>query len=157
MWQGTLGDLGIEDLGDPAIRLDVNLGSSPVASGFRLQGAVRGSLELTCDRCLDALALSVSGTVDFLIASEAGTAEIAASGPTIVLAPSADSLDLVEQLRDALYLELPQKALCREDCKGLCPDCGQNWNHAECSCAGNTADPRWAPLQAIKEKLEQVP
>jgi len=49
---------------------------------------------------------------------------------------------------------LPLKAICREDCKGLCPHCGKNLNQEQCNCAEPMEDPRWSALKEIKDKLQ---
>lgn len=59
------------------------------------------------------------------------------------------SLELEELLRDDIFLELPVKLLCREDCRGLCQRCGKNLNDGECGCNKNEPDPRLAALKAL--------
>ena len=54
---------------------------------------------------------------------------------------------VVEQVE----LSLPMKPLCREDCAGLCAQCGQDWNEGRCSCVQVRVDPRWAALAMLKE------
>ena len=61
-----------------------------------------------------------------------------------------EMLDLQPLVRDALLLELPLAPLCREDCKGLCPNCGADLNDGPCSCDRTLADPRWAALEPLK-------
>ena len=53
-------------------------------------------------------------------------------------------------MREQLYLALPMKPLCREDCKGLCPNCGTNWNRGTCDCKQGWEDPRLAALNKLK-------
>ena len=52
-------------------------------------------------------------------------------------------------MRDAIVLELPMAPLCREDCRGLCPQCGADRNEAECGCVA-PRDPRWANLDVLR-------
>lgn len=65
-----------------------------------------------------------------------------------------ETLDLTEDLREELLLELPGYPLCRPDCKGLCPQCGRNLNEGDCGCpppeteAGSDA---WAALDGWTE------
>lgn len=59
-------------------------------------------------------------------------------------------LDLGGILREQILLALPMDALCREDCKGLCPVCGKDLNQAACGCEQKPADPRWAALKNVK-------
>jgi len=57
-------------------------------------------------------------------------------------------------LREQVLLAVPLKAICRQDCKGLCSQCGANLNAAQCSCAEPVEDPRWAALKEIRSKLD---
>ncbi len=61
-----------------------------------------------------------------------------------------DTIDLTENIREAIIVGLPVKPLCREDCKGLCPSCGTNWNSASCGCSKKKMDIRWADLNKLK-------
>ncbi len=61
-------------------------------------------------------------------------------------------LNLAPAVRENLLLALPLKEVCREDCKGLCPTCGQNLNEQPCECRPSVVDPRWARLQELKLK-----
>ncbi len=60
-----------------------------------------------------------------------------------------DEIDLAPLAEQFFYLALPIRFLCREDCKGLCPNCGQNLNEAACSCDNEEIDPRLAALKAF--------
>ena len=58
-------------------------------------------------------------------------------------------LPLDELVRDDILLELPYKSLCREDCRGLCPQCGRNLNDGLCGCSTKTEDPCLAILKQL--------
>ena len=60
-----------------------------------------------------------------------------------------DVLDVIELLREQFYLALPMKPLHREDCKGLCANCGTNLNDKTCNCEVRWEDPRLAGLKAL--------
>ena len=60
-----------------------------------------------------------------------------------------DAIDLADLLREQFYLALPMKPLCRQDCKGLCPQCGTNLNTDTCQCQVRWEDPRLAGLKAL--------
>ena len=64
-------------------------------------------------------------------------------------------LDVDELLRELFEMNFPQKILCREDCRGLCPRCGADLNTAPCTCSGTTPDPRLASLGALLERLRK--
>ena len=62
-----------------------------------------------------------------------------------------DVLDLRGWVRDALALALPARVLCRDDCAGLCPVCGENLNRAGPEHAHEREpDPRWAKLRELR-------
>ncbi|MDC0708996.1 DUF177 domain-containing protein [Stigmatella sp. ncwal1] len=60
------------------------------------------------------------------------------------------TIDLDPIVREQVLLALPMNAVCREDCKGLCAQCGQNLNEKLCGCQPKVVDPRLAPLMNIK-------
>lgn len=60
------------------------------------------------------------------------------------------TIDLDPIVREQVLLALPMNAVCREDCKGLCAQCGQNLNEKQCGCETKVTDPRLAPLMNIK-------
>ena len=57
--------------------------------------------------------------------------------------------DLGPLIRELSYLNLPMKPICREDCQGLCFECGQNLNLADCGCEADDIDPRLAALEQL--------
>jgi uncharacterized protein len=125
---------------------------------FRLVGQVRAELELSCGRCLEPFRLPVDASFDvrFLPATE-----VAAEGEREVAEEDLDTsyyengqIDLNELVREQFYLALPMKPLCREDCRGLCPQCGTNLNSGTCDCAPGWTDPRLAPLEELKKHLK---
>jgi uncharacterized protein len=59
------------------------------------------------------------------------------------------SIDLTEAIRQYALLTVPMKALCKQDCAGLCPRCGQNLNQGKCDCPAEETDPRWARLNEL--------
>ena len=64
-----------------------------------------------------------------------------------------DRLDLAAWARDALALALPSQILCRPDCAGLCPVCGEDLNREPHAHDEATADPRWAALEGLRDRL----
>jgi len=65
----------------------------------------------------------------------------------------ADKIDLTPDVRDYAILAIPMKKLCREDCKGLCMNCGKNLNLGSCNCKKEAVDSRWLPLQKLKNNV----
>lgn len=60
------------------------------------------------------------------------------------------TIDLDPIVREQVLLALPVAVVCKDDCKGLCPRCGQDLNEAECGCERKVVDPRLAVLKSIK-------
>lgn len=61
-----------------------------------------------------------------------------------------EEIDLSPLVQEQLILALPTRPLCREGCKGLCPQCGVNLNVQTCACTSATGDPRLAVLRNLK-------
>jgi uncharacterized protein len=66
-----------------------------------------------------------------------------------------DHLDLEPTLRDAVVLDLPASPLCREDCEGLCPECGARLEDVEPGHSHEQTDPRWAALAQLSSATQQ--
>jgi uncharacterized protein len=58
-------------------------------------------------------------------------------------------LDVTELARQQLVVNIPMASVCRPDCRGICPHCGQNLNDARCDCPSPPADTRWERLQDL--------
>jgi DUF177 domain-containing protein len=121
---------------------------------FRLAGTVRTRLELACSRCLDPFTLPIDSAFDVqYLPAEAESANEDREVSEDDLDASVyrdEQIDLDELLREQFYLALPMKPLCREDCAGLCPQCGTNRNTGTCACVSQWEDPRLAPLKRLK-------
>lgn len=63
-----------------------------------------------------------------------------------------DVINITEPLRESLLLAEPIQALCKEDCRGLCPVCGADLNDGDCGCDRFTVDPRLAALKRLIKK-----
>ena len=99
-----------------------------------------GRLEVT--RC----ATPVSGELTIAVNERFGDAPIAEDELYPI---TDDTIDLGLLVRDAIVLELPMAPLCREDCRGLCPQCGADRNEGDCACVA-PKDPRWANLDVLR-------
>ena len=64
-------------------------------------------------------------------------------------------LRLEDVVREQVLLTLPGRTLCKEDCKGLCAQCGQNLNEGSCGCHSEVRDPRWSALAGLATTLKQ--
>ena len=117
-------------------------------------GSARARLLGECDRCLGPAELDLEGQAEALFAPEGSEFEADDGDDGVETYPIRDeSLDLTEPVRSAVAVEIPFKVLCREDCKGLCPVCGQNLNEGDCGCAERLAqepDPM-NPFSVLKD------
>jgi uncharacterized protein len=60
-----------------------------------------------------------------------------------------EAVDMDELVGEQLLLALPSRILCSEDCKGLCPECGNDRNLKDCNCGSEEVDPRWGALKEL--------
>jgi uncharacterized protein len=125
--------------------------------GFLLNARLGYTQTLECPRCLGPSLHEVEAEIKLRIQPKSKE-------------PNVDELELEESDLAALYLEgetletdsilteqiqlnVPMRQLCRQDCAGLCPQCGIDRNIESCGCE-EVGDPRWAALTALRERLE---
>lgn len=125
---------------------------------IRLIGKVVAQLEFSCARCLEPVAHKVDRSFDLIYRPQGvdrRADEVAISeAETEIGYYQGEGLLLEDALREQVLLATPVRALCREDCKGLCPQCGRNLNAETCDCEQRLNDPRWDALNDIKKKLQ---
>ncbi len=165
-WQPGTIDLGPDAKQSAPLKADVqasvveeNRGHKVNIEDIRLVGEFSTKLELPCARCLDPVYEDVEKKFDLLYrpqGADAGKEEISlAKEDADIGYYQGDGLLLEDVLREQLLLAVPLKLVCREDCKGLCPSCGQNLNQGECGCTRSDPDPRWHALGDLRNKLGQ--
>lgn len=99
----------------------------------------RATLQLVCGRCLEAFYSDFTFAVDEEMPYE-----------MVKGAPGHETLDVSRLAQESIFLELPISPVCRADCGGLCPHCGNNRNQKPCTCASEVDNPlaialeRWA-------------
>jgi len=134
-------------------------GKKGVLADIRLVGEVAARLEMKCARCLEPIEREVAASFDLLyrpLGSDSGVDEREVGvAEAEVGYYSGEGLLLEDVLREQVLLGLPLKAVCREECKGLCPRCGRNLNVEACACTTPEPDGRWSALKDLKEKLKK--
>lgn len=130
--------------------------SGPVKAGLvvnntgatlAVEGEVSGRLNLTCGRCLEFFEYFFEVPIE-----ETYTPAPASEGDRGEAVPfTGDVLDITPEVVKSIILALPMKAVCREECPGLCPKCGHNLNEGRCGCGNEEFDPR---LSALKDLLK---
>lgn len=110
---------------------------------------------LTCARCLEDFDQPLSLAIDeeFVPAQDPLTGAAVEADPDDFRIDEHNQLDLSEAVRQYEEAALPLQPICREQCAGLCPVCGQNLNERRCECAQPEADSAWAGLSALSERL----
>lgn len=99
-----------------------------------INGKLRTKADLVCSRCLKEFEQNLRND-DF-------TLDVDVSGQ--------DEVDITDNIREEIVVLLPIKPLCKKDCKGLCPRCGQDLNKKQCSCKPAKEDIRWKGLGKLK-------
>lgn len=133
-------------------------GKHKTVKDIRVAGDFSVRVEVPCARCLDAVVQELKRKFELLYRPrgiDAGKEELSITAADAEIGYyQGDGLLLEDVLREQVLLALPLKAICREDCKGLCPHCGKNLNAESCSCAEPQEDARWAALKDIRNKLD---
>ncbi|GAA1758029.1 YceD family protein [Luedemannella helvata] len=142
-------DLGLELIGVPAgADLSLRLQMTSVSEGVYVSGQVTGPLVGECGRCLR----EINDTLDVTIAELYAYAHSTTDETTDedeVGRMQGDLIDLEPAVRDAVVLALPANPLCREDCPGLCSECGEPWDNLPADHSHQAVDPRWAKLNDL--------
>jgi uncharacterized protein len=121
-----------------------------------VSGRISGEAEINCTRCLSPTKtpLDFEFKASFVTAenyTQDEEAELRADDLDVDIFEG-DKIDLTDLAREQILLNLPTHFFCREDCKGLCPDCGVNHNNESCGCEKTEIDPRWAALKNLKNE-----
>lgn len=149
-------DLGLALIAVPNgadLALDLRLES--VSEGVLVSGSVTAEAVGECGRCLRPIGDRLTVTLQELYAYENSATDETAEEDEVGRLRG-DLLDLEPALRDAVVLALPSHPLCREDCPGLCPECGAHWDDLPADHSHQQADPRWAALTALTEHTRTV-
>ncbi len=132
-------------------------GKHQIIKDIRIKGSLATSLEISCARCLDPVTQKLTREFDLLyrpLGADSGRDEMSVTDAEAEISYyEGDGVALEDVLREQVLLAVPVKVICRENCKGLCPHCGKNWNQEECLCAAEQEQPRWAALKEIRGKL----
>jgi len=118
-----------------------------------VNGHIDTRAQVECDRCLKPVELpvNVDFTLEYISGSEYESSQTAAltEDEMSVSVFEGGAIDVEEIVKEQVLLAVPTRMLCREDCKGICPDCGIDRNTGECDCITNEIDPRWAALKNL--------
>ena len=118
-------------------------------------GHLETVLKTTCARCLDQALAPVAADFSYTLLPATGTGqdEVELQPDDLEIAYyNGEIIDLAPLVAEQVLLQIPMKVLCRESCRGLCPQCGTNFNLGDCECRQDFVDPRWAVLENIRKR-----
>ncbi|CUU46477.1 YceD family protein [Clostridium beijerinckii] len=113
-----------------------------------LNAKIKTDLEMICSRCLDTFIYPI----DIDIEERFTTNRDSDDDEAIVVMD--DVLDITEIVESSIISTLPIKRVCKNDCKGLCQECGCNLNHNSCSCQKEDVDIRFEALKGLFDNKE---
>ncbi|SKC87144.1 YceD family protein [Maledivibacter halophilus] len=114
-----------------------------------IDASFSGKAVFQCSRCLKEFKSNISDNIEFYIPISENKVE----DDSYI---NGHLLNLKMVIEEALAFSLPMKVLCSEECKGLCPNCGQNLNIDECNCDIDDIDPRLEKLKHFFNEDEEV-
>ena len=162
--EGAL-DPGVIDFGSEGVRqigpLTWTATAERAGEEIRIAGSLSGTMESNCSRCLEPARYDIQKTFDLFflerdedLFDEDQDVELTEEDTRTAFF-SGTQLAIGDVLREQVMLALPMKALCKVDCKGLCPVCGTNRNLNTCNCSDESFSPHMEKLLEIKRKLEE--
>lgn len=140
-------DLSQEEVGfefpfQQPVRLEGEV--SDDAGAITLSATVYAHVTTRCARCGKPVEYDKETDVEFLLVKELEGDDEDRDDLYLV---ESDAVELNDILIPELILDMEMAVLCDEDCKGLCPKCGQDLNRGQCGCVTKEIDPRLAVLQ----------
>ncbi len=140
---------GLELIGvPPGAELSLNLRLESVSEGVLVSGTVSGPLSGECGRCLRPISAMVDVSIQELYAYPDSVTDVTSDDDEVGRLMD-DLIDLEPVLRDTVVLSLPNNPLCRQDCPGLCPECGVPRDELPADHGHGQMDPRWAVLSQL--------
>lgn len=111
---------------------------------FTVTGYVDVTLQMVCDRCMRTFEYPLHAMLD----DQFSNSEQELLEDEDIKRVTKSSIDLSDSILESIAMAMPMKALCEDDCKGMCLKCGANLNENTCKCDRADIDPR---LEALKD------
>lgn len=150
-----IGPLGVSGLAE---LIEEHRGPREVVPDIRLRAKYQGKVQVACARCLEPVEHALQGDFDLIfrpLGVDRGASEHSiTTDETEIGYYEKSGLVLEDVVREQVLLSLPARTLCRQDCKGLCPRCGQNLNSEVCACDAAPVDPRWTALSDLSSRMK---
>jgi uncharacterized protein len=137
--------------------VDIKLRIISAEKQYIIRGQITTTASAQCVKCLTQFKLTV--------AEEVGWAVQIVDDPKIItreeesedfwfIEKGCVELNIADRVRETVLIGLLQDPVCREDCRGLCAQCGANLNRDPCGCKTKEIDSQWGPLKELLEKKE---
>jgi uncharacterized protein len=122
-----------------------------------VKGPVSTTSRLVCSRCLEEFEQPIADILYMVFTPRNQAVEMDdGMGSMNEEYYDGEEIDIWPILKENLLLSLPIKPVCRDDCRGLCAQCGLNLNIGECGCLVSTGHPGMARLKQLKGKLKEM-
>ena len=134
--------------------LEVHIEIYKTGGKYVLEGDLKGGLQVRCDRCLEIYHSDLESRFRLFLmpappGSDESELELSEEDLSVDFIVE-DEIEMDEFVREQVYLSLPMKTLCKEDCSGLCPICGANLNMGPCECRPEKGHPGFRTLKNTK-------
>lgn len=139
------GAVHAEDVELSKLRGALRLSRTP--QGLVLQGVLRAQLSVQCVRCLTPCEVEIGVPFEELFILPSNPE--AHDPQNLYVIDEGGFIDLAPIVREEAIVSVPLQVFCRPDCKGLCPQCGNNWNAGPCDCSPDEVNPRLAALLGL--------
>ncbi len=120
----------------------------------KVEGSVKLVFDTRCDRCLSEVSTTLNLVFDRVVTSPEVTTEDEEDDDMSYM--EGYHLNVETFVYNEILVNWPMKILCKSDCKGTCPVCGQNLNMGECDCDSFVPDPRMAVIKDIFNANKEV-
>ncbi|MBC8346630.1 MAG: DUF177 domain-containing protein [Candidatus Marinimicrobia bacterium] len=141
--------LNLDDIQVAGDTLSCTLSSEYAPNGYRVHGLLSVIFIEKCDRCLAKIEEKHESSINIILTDNDELLDNK-NIDVIHFSNSEEFIDLSPIIHDLILLEEPLKRLCNESCRGLCPNCGNDLNESQCSCAPKGEDSRWGQLKELK-------
>lgn len=119
-----------------------------------VEGTEEITLRMECDRCLEPVPVTLKLAFSREVTSQDTADSTQLEENENIL--EGGQLNIETLINNEILMNLPDKVLCRPDCKGICKQCGQNLNEGECGCDDFVPDPRMAAIKDIFNAKREV-
>ena len=119
--------------------IECTVSCDKTSTGYRIYGNIVCNNKFSCDRCLIEYKKKINTSFNTILTNDSDIVRDK-NTDVIMFTISDDFVDLSGILHDIIEIEKPIKRLCSDDCKGICPSCGLDLNHNDCSCKHNSSN-----------------